>query len=50
MDEFQCIEKIFKNGLVNPLLSNRFFVGVGDDASVFKLDKNFPLVVTTDMW
>lgn len=51
MDEFQCIEKFFKkNGFpVNPLLSNRFFVGVGDDASVFKLDKNFPLVVTTDM-
>ena len=51
MDEFQCIEKFFKrNGCpVNPLLSNRFFVGVGDDASVFKLDKNSPIVVTTDM-
>ena len=51
MDEFQCIESFLKNGCpVNPLLSNRFFVGVGDDASVFKLDKNFPLVITTDMW
>ena len=51
MDEFQCIEKFFKkNGCpVNPLLSNRFFVGIGDDASVFKLDKNFPLVITTDV-
>ena len=51
MDEFQCIEKFFKkNGCpVNSVLSNRFFVGVGDDASVFKLDKNFPLVITTDV-
>ena len=51
MDEFQCIEKFFKNNgcPINSLLSNRFFVGVGDDASVFKLDKNFPLVITTDM-
>ena len=51
MNEFQCIEKFFKNNgsPVNPLLSNRFFVGIGDDASVFKLDNNFPLVVTTDM-
>ncbi len=51
MDEFQCIEKFFKkNGCpVNSVLSNRFFVGVGDDASVFKLDKNFPIVITTDM-
>ena len=51
MDEFQCIEKFFNKNRspLNPLLSNRYFVGIGDDASVFKLEKDFPLVVTTDM-
>ena len=51
MDEFQCIEKFFnKNGSpINPLLSNGFFVGVGDDASVFKLENNPPIVVTSDI-
>ena len=51
MDEFQCIESFLKKWIpINPLLSNRFFVGVGDDASVFKLDKNFPLWLQRICW
>ena len=48
MNEFGIIEKFFKkkqNNLSNELLHTDLIVGIGDDAAILKLSKNFPIAV-----
>ena len=52
MNEFGIIEKFFKkkqNSLSNELFHTDLMVGIGDDAAILKLSKNFPIAVSTDI-
>ena len=52
MNEFGIIEKFFKkkqNNLSNELFHTDLMVGIGDDAAILKLSKNFPIAVSTDI-
>ena len=52
MNEFGIIEKFFKkkqNNLSNELFNPNIMVGIGDDAAILKLSKNFPIVISTDI-